>query len=110
MEKGIVRILYEYFYCALSRLAYPVYLLEKLKEGNQSLLLLYDIACLLEAHLKVVKAIAIIMLYVYLPMNIAEPRKNRLAAPDKLWCSNLPCICPWCFLSGSGMNNMFLLL
>ena len=42
------------FFCVF-RFAYPVYLLEKLKEtiGDQQLMLFYDIACSFEAHLKV---------------------------------------------------------
>lgn len=43
------------FGCLIYRLAYPVYLLEKIKqtEGNKNTLLLYDIACVFETHLKV---------------------------------------------------------
>lgn len=38
-----------------SRLAYPVYILEKVHQslGSKSLLLFYDIACVLETHLRV---------------------------------------------------------
>ena len=42
---------------ACSRLAYPVYLLKKIQQskGDKTLVLLYDIACVLETHLKVMK-------------------------------------------------------
>ncbi len=38
-----------------SRFAYPVYLLQNLKDnmGDQQLMLFYDVACSFEAHLKV---------------------------------------------------------
>ena len=44
----------------LSRLAYPVYMLERLQEkrGERGYLILYDIACVLERHLRVYIATA----------------------------------------------------
>lgn len=58
MERGTDRKLYLCtikHYVDVYRLAYPVYLLQKFKQdmGSQPLMLLYDIACLLETHLKV---------------------------------------------------------
>ncbi len=63
----------------MSRFAYPVYLLEKLKEtmhGDQQLMLFYGIACSFEAHLKVCIQFSVYM-YVLSSAYVTIYRKTR---------------------------------
>lgn len=61
-----------------NRLAYPVYMLEKLKHYNSShqIHFLYDVACLLETHLKVSCLFLYELLLMCSEYTVIEPWSN----------------------------------